>query len=37
MRRDGMRNASREKKIFIAMEKIMHREVEKRAFRAVKL
>lgn len=37
MHREGRNIASRWNKECIAMEKIMHREAEKRAFRAVKL
>ena len=37
MHRDGMRNASRGKNIFITMEKNQPREAEKRALRAEKL
>ena len=36
MHRDGMRNASRGKKIFITMEKKRPREAEKRAFKSRK-
>ena len=36
MHRDGMRNASRGKKIFITMEKNRPREAEKRAFKSRK-
>ena len=37
MHRDGMRNASRGKKIFITMEKNQPRKAEKRLLRAEKL
>ena len=36
MHRDGLRNASRGKKIFITMEKNRPREAEKRAFKSRK-